>query len=73
MPAPISVIIPTLNSEFQLPLTLWSIMEGVDAGLIREVIITDGGSIDKTQNISLNWGAELSLVRHHVVGNCAEG
>ena len=52
MPAPISVIIPTLNSEFQLPLTLWSIMEGVDAGLIREVIITDGGSIDNYGNMS---------------------
>ena len=67
MPAPISVIIPTLNSEFQLPLTLWSIMEGVDAGLIREVIITDGGSIDKTQNISLNWGAEF------VIGTASRG
>mgnify|MGYP001027053015 FL=1 len=59
MSAPISVVIPTFNSELQLPRTLWSLMEGVDSGLIREVIISDGGSTDETQNISINWGAKF--------------
>lgn len=67
MSAPISVVIPTFNSELQLPKTLWSLMEGVDSGLIREVIISDGGSTDKTQNISINWGAKF------VVGETSRG
>ena len=67
MSAPISVVIPTFNSELQLPRTLWSLMEGVDSGLIREVIISDGGSTDGTQNISFNWGAKF------VVGGTSRG
>ena len=67
MSAPISVVIPTFNSELQLPRTLWSLIEGVDSGLIREVIISDGGSTDGTQNISFNWGAKF------VVGGTSRG
>ena len=67
MSAPISVVIPTFNSELQLPRTLWSLMEGVDSGLIREVIISDGGSTDGTLNISFNWGAKF------VVGGTSRG
>ena len=67
MSAPISVVIPTFNSELQLPRTLWSLMEGVASGLIREVIISDGGSTDGTQNISFNWGAKF------VVGGTSRG
>ena len=52
MPAPFSIIIPTLNSEYDLPDTLTSLFEGIDKNLIRELIISDGGSLDKTKIIA---------------------
>lgn len=57
MPAPISVIIPTLNSAKSLPATLMSLMEGLDAGLIRDVVISDGGSTDEITQLADDWGA----------------
>ncbi|MDH5798984.1 MAG: TIGR04283 family arsenosugar biosynthesis glycosyltransferase [Paracoccaceae bacterium] len=57
MRAPLSVVIPTLNSETFLPDTLLSLMEGLSAGLIREVIVTDGGSTDATNRIAEDAGA----------------
>lgn len=59
MPAQISVIIPTLNAEAALPQTLATLVEGVPAGLIREVIITDGGSSDATCEIADETGADI--------------
>ena len=57
MPAPFSIIIPTLNSEHELPETLTSLFEGIDKNLIRELIISDGGSLDKTKIIANEVGA----------------
>ena len=57
MPAPLSIIIPTLNSQHELPETLTSLFEGLEKNLIREVIISDGGSLDKTKMISDEVGA----------------
>lgn len=59
MRAPISVIIPTLNSELSLQDCLVALMEGLEAGLIRELIVTDGGSTDATGAIAQAWGAEV--------------
>jgi rSAM/selenodomain-associated transferase 2 len=59
MRAPISVIIPTLNAEPNLPACLSGLMEGVEAGLIRELIVSDGGSTDATGAIAQAWGAEV--------------
>lgn len=59
MRAPISVIIPTLNATPQLRDTLLSLMEGLDSGLIREVILTDGGSNDGVEKMADFVGAEL--------------
>ncbi|AEI94928.1 TIGR04283 family arsenosugar biosynthesis glycosyltransferase [Roseobacter litoralis] len=59
MRAPISVIIPTLNAETCLGACLASLMPGVEAGLIRELIVTDGGSTDATVEIAKEWGAEV--------------
>jgi len=59
MPAPISVIIPTLNAEAVLPRCLESLMEGLEAGLIRELVISDGGSTDATGALTQAWGAEV--------------
>ena len=57
MPAPISIIIPTLNSETDLRETLGALFEGIENNLIRELIISDGGSIDKTKLIASEVGA----------------
>ena len=57
MPAPFSIIIPTLNSESELQETLTSLFEGIDKNLIRELIISDGGSLDKTKIIANEVGA----------------
>lgn len=59
MRAPISVIIPTLNAEECLPKCLTALMEGVEAGLIRELIVTDGGSTDSTCALAQAWGADV--------------
>ncbi len=59
MRAPISVIIPTLNAEAHLGTCLTSLMPGLEAGLIRELIVSDGGSSDATVALAKEWGAEV--------------
>lgn len=59
MPAPISVIIPTLNAGQMLPACLHALMEGVEAGLIAELIVSDGGSSDETCALADAWGASV--------------
>lgn len=59
MRAPISVIIPTLNAQEHLGRCLSALMPGLDAGLIRELIVSDGGSTDDTVEIAKTWGAEV--------------
>lgn len=44
----LSVIIPTLNSERGLMVTLPVLVPGAMSGLIREVTLADGGSTDNT-------------------------
>lgn len=67
MRAPISVIIPTLNAAPHLAETLARIMEGVDAGLVRELIVSDGGSTDDIVRLADIIGAQL------VVGDAGRG
>ncbi|MBU2981971.1 TIGR04283 family arsenosugar biosynthesis glycosyltransferase [Lentibacter algarum] len=57
MRAPISVIIPTLNAADSLPACLGSLGAGLEAGLIRELIVSDGGSSDTTKKIADAAGA----------------
>ena len=59
MRAPLSIVIPTLNAAEDLPATLAALVEGVPAGLIREVIVSDGGSTDATAYIARETGATL--------------
>ena len=59
MRAPISVVIPSLNAAAALPACLAALVEGLQAGLIREVILSDGGSTDGTPQLAEGWGAEL--------------
>ena len=53
MPAPISIIIPTFNSEIALRETLSSFFEGIENGLIRELIISDSSSTDEIKLITM--------------------
>ena len=57
MRAPLSVIIPTLNSTAVLGPTATSLMEGVDAGIVRELVISDGGSSDAIARVAEELGS----------------
>ena len=57
MPAPLSIVIPTLNAASALPATLAALVEGLEAGLIRELVISDGGSADATERLADEAGA----------------
>jgi rSAM/selenodomain-associated transferase 2 len=59
MSAPVSVIIPTLNAADRLGPTLGAIAEALFEGLIREVILTDGGSNDAIAEVAEASGARL--------------
>ena len=59
MRAKLSVVIPTLDAGDALPACLGALFEGLRAGLIREVIVSDGGSGDGTCAIAEEAGAVL--------------
>lgn len=59
MPAPLTVIIPTLNALAVLGPTLAALAEGLEAGLIAELIISDGGSHDDIATVADLAGAVL--------------
>ena len=55
----ISVVIPTLNAEATLAETLGALVPAVVEGLVKEVIIVDGGSTDETAKVVDIAGATL--------------
>ncbi len=57
MTAPISVIIPTLNAADSLAATADALLAGATEGLVKELIISDGGSDDGTDLIARELGA----------------
>lgn len=57
MPAPITVVIPTLDAAEALPATADALLEGVTSGLIAELIVSDGGSEDATREVAKELGA----------------
>ncbi|MGY9045976.1 MAG: glycosyltransferase [Rhodobacterales bacterium] len=57
MRAPISIILPTLDARDGLAETIPSLMEGLEAGLVRELILSDGGSTDATRAVADAAGA----------------
>lgn len=59
MPAPITVVIPTLNSAATLGPTLGRIYLGIGSGHVHQVIFADGGSTDDTLEIAKELGGEV--------------
>lgn len=59
MSAPLSIIIPTLDAADRLGPTLAALGDGIFDGLIREVIIADGGSQDDIAEIADGTGARF--------------
>jgi rSAM/selenodomain-associated transferase 2 len=55
----ITVVVPTLNAETSLAATLSSLVPGAVDGLVRQVIIVDGGSSDRTLRIAEDSGADI--------------
>jgi len=58
----ITVVIPTLNAEAGLPATMTALVPAVVEGLVRQVIVVDGGSRDRTVDIADHAGAEIAVV-----------
>lgn len=70
-----SIVIPAYNEEFRLPRTLNVLRECIRANslapiVIKEVIVVDDGSTDKTINIALGIGAS-SLPEFRVIESTA--
>ncbi|MFN3959135.1 MAG: TIGR04283 family arsenosugar biosynthesis glycosyltransferase [Parvularculaceae bacterium] len=71
--APLSVVIPALNAAGDLPATLAALAPAAIGGLIREVVIVDGGSTDETCAIAKAAGAEVIVTAPGRGGQLAEG
>jgi rSAM/selenodomain-associated transferase 2 len=56
---PLSVVIPALDAAATLPAVLGALEEGREAGLVREVLVVDGGSGDDTVAIAGAAGARV--------------
>lgn len=59
MAAELSIVVPTLDAEAVLPACLAALFEGLHAGLIRELVVADGGSQDATRAIAEEAGGVL--------------
>ena len=55
----ITVVIPTLNAQAGLPRTLAALVPAAIDGVVRNVVIVDGGSTDATAEIADEAGAQL--------------
>ncbi len=55
----ISVVIPTLNAEAGLASAMTALVTATVEGLVREVIVVDGGSQDRTLDIAEQAGATI--------------
>lgn len=69
----ISVVIPTLDAEAGLTPTLSALVPGVVEGLVREVIVADGGSRDKTAEIADVAGAHFIRAKQGRGSQLAKG
>jgi len=56
---PLSVVIPALDAAAVLPRCLAALEEGRRSGLLREVVVVDGGSRDGTRHTAVSLGAHV--------------
>ena len=54
----ISVVIPTLNAAATLQRALSPLVPAAVDGLVREVVVADGGSTDETLELAEDAGAQ---------------
>lgn len=73
MTAPLSIIIPTLNAAATIGPTLESLWEGMEAGIVAELIIVDGGSNDDIAEIADGIGAQFLTTSAGRGGQMAAG
>lgn len=59
MRAPLSIVIPTRDAAADLPGCLAALGEGLAGGVIRELVVSDGGSTDGTCAIAEAAGARV--------------
>lgn len=57
--APLSVVIPTLDAGHCLAASLAALAPAAIGGLVREVIVADGGSADNTRELAEATGAHV--------------
>jgi len=57
----ISVIIPTLNAQAGLVATLGALVPAAAEGIVRQVVVADGGSTDSTLKIADGTGADIVM------------
>lgn len=69
----ITVVIPTLNAEGGLAATLTALVPAVVEGVVREVIVVDGGSSDHTLKIAEQAGVEVVAMGAGRGGQLAAG
>ena len=69
----ISVIVPTLNDEHRLASALAPLVPAAMEGLVRELIICDGGSTDATFEIADDAGARFLKLEGEESARIAEG
>ncbi|SES38674.1 Glycosyl transferase family 2 [Tranquillimonas rosea] len=73
MTAQISIVLPTLNAAEHLPATADALLPGLSAGLVRELIVCDGGSTDATPRVADALGAEWHDCAPHLPQQFAAG
>jgi rSAM/selenodomain-associated transferase 2 len=59
----LTIVIPTLDAERVLGATLGALVAGAVAGLVKQVIVVDGGSADETVAIAQGAGCEVIRTR----------
>lgn len=59
MSASLSIVIPTLNAAADLPQAAGALLAGATSGLVKELVISDGGSSDETLEVARELGAVI--------------